>query len=56
MHVVRKYNAKPQRICSFFIYFLIKSWLIAKEKAKKISENIKLHVFEWKNFDSFGKF
>ena len=41
---------------SFFIYFEIKSWLIAKEKSKKISENIKLHVLEWKNIDSLGKF
>ena len=41
----------------FIIYFLIKSWLIAKEKTKKMSENIKLHVlFEWKNFDLLGKF
>ena len=29
---------------SFFIYFLIKNSLIAKEKAKKISENIKLSL------------
>ena len=44
---MRKYSAKPQRICKyFFIYF--ESWLIAKEKAKKMSENIKLHVLEWK--------
>ena len=27
-----------------FIYFSVKSWLTAKEKAKKISENIKLSL------------
>ena len=30
------------------MYSLIKSWLIAKEKGKKISENIKLQILEWK--------
>ena len=32
------------RFTSFFIYFLIESWLIAKERAKKMSENIKLSL------------
>ena len=42
----------------FLIYFSINSWLIVKEKAKKMSENInKLHaLLERRNFDLLRKF
>ena len=37
-------SLKMVLIIHLFIYFVIKSWLIANEKAKKINENTKLSL------------